>query len=303
MLEKSGWGQDNMSIDLLQTKMKKLNNALMVNFSVEPDLLPPDVLREHEDICDAYSDFGGRLLAGLKGEAAAVRFSIMYFVLLGDMGFAVLSNLMKQASSLGFYTLLDAYGISSPVSAKHSADMIWGEGSKLPCDGILISGYYGSEIIKPFLPYCENQKKDLFVAVRSPNRSSSEIQDLLTGSRTVHMAAADYVNRYGSNTRGKYGYSRIGIAASATAGDSVKMLRCKYPQLFMMIDGMEVTGANAKNASYGFDNLGRGAIVCVGSSVTCAWKEEEYSGMDFVQAAIAAARKQQKRLDRYISIL
>lgn len=292
-----------MSVDVLQTKIKKLNRALMVNFSVEPELLPEEVLKAHEDICEAYADFGTRLLTGLKGEVAAVRFSLMYFVLLGEKGISVLSDLMRLSSMLGFYTLLDAYGISSPVSAKHSADKIWGEGSMLPCDGILISGYFGSEIIKPFLSYCENQKKDLFVAVRSPNKSSSEIQDLLAGSRTVHMAAADYVNRFSTNTRGKCGYSRIGIAASATAGDSVKMLRAKYPQLFMLIDGMEVTGANAKNASYGFDNLGHGAVVCLGSSVTCAWKEEEYSGMDFVQAAAAAVKKQQKKLDRYISIL
>lgn len=292
-----------MSTDVLQKRIKKLNNALMVNFSVEPDLLPKEILSGYQDVCDAYREFGERLLAGLKGKVPAVRFSLMYFVLLGDRGISVLSDLMKRAASLGFYTLLDAYGIPSQAAARHSADRIWGEGSKLQCDGILISGYFGSEIMKPFLPYCENEGKDLFVAVRSPNKSSSEIQDLLAGSRTVHVAAADFVNRFGTNTKGKYGYTRIGIAASATAGDSVKMLRAKYPQLFMLIDGMEVTGANAKNASYGFDSMGHGAIVCLGSSVTCAWKEEEYKGMDFVQAAAAAAEKYQKKLDRYISIL
>lgn len=292
-----------MAIDVLQTKMKKLNNALMVDLSVEPELLPEAVLRAHEDTCDAYEDFCAQLLNGLKGEAAAVRFNLLYYVLLGEKGISVLSKLMKQAASLGFYTLLDAYGISSAASAKHSADSIWGSESSLQCDGILISGYYGSEIIKPFLPYCKEQKKDLFVAVRSPNKSSAEIQDLLAGSRTVHMAAADYVNRFGADTVGKYRFSRIGIAASATAGESVKMLRSKYPQLFILVDGMDVSGANAKNASYGFNNLGHGAIVCVGNSVICAWKEEEYKELDFVQAAVAAARKNQKKLDRYISIL
>lgn len=292
-----------MSTDVLQKRIKKLNNALMVNFSVEPGLLPKEILSAHQDVCDAYADFGERLLTGLKGKVPAVRFSLMYFVLLGDKGISVLSDLLRRAASLGLYTLLDAYGIPSQVAAKHSADRIWGEGSKLQCDGILISGYFGSEIIKPFLPYCENDRKDLFVAVRSPNRSSSEIQDLLTGSRTVHVAAADFVNRFGTNTKGKYGYTRVGIAASATAGDSVKMLRAKYPQLFMIIDGMEVTGANAKNASYGFDSLGHGAIVCLGNSVTCAWNEEEYKGMDFVQAAAAATEKYQRKLDRYITIL
>ena len=292
-----------MSIDLLQTKMKKLNNTLMVNFSVGEEVLPEQVVQAHEDFCDAYADYCAQLLTGLKGEAAAVRFSLMHFTLLGEKGVATLSNLMKRAASLGFYTLLDACGVSSAALAKQSADQIWGEGSKLPCDGILISGYFGSEMIKPFLPYCENQKKDLFVVVRSPNKSSSEIQDLLAGSRTVHLAAADYVNRFGANTVGKYGYSRTGIAASAMAGDSVKMLRAKYPKQFMIVDGMDAPGANAKNASYGFNNLGHGAICCVGISVTCAWREEEYREMDFVQAAVTAARKTQKKIGRYISVL
>lgn len=133
------------------------------------------------------------------------------------------------------------------------------------------------------------------MVVRSPNRSASEIQDLLTGSRTVHMAVADYVSRFGGNTVGKNGLSRVGIAASATAGDSVKMLRAKYPKLFMIVDGLEMTGANAKNASYGFNKLGHGAIVCAGSSVTGAWKEAEYKDMDFVQVSVEAARKVQKK--------
>ena len=117
------------------------------------------------------------------------------------------------------------------------------------------------------------------------------------------MAAADYVNRFGGNTIGKNGYSRIGIATSATAGDSVKMLRSKYPQLFMMIDGLEVPGANAKNASYGFNNLGHGAIVCAGSSVTCAWKEEEYKELNpekYADTVEKVIRIRANRLDRHL---
>lgn len=291
-----------MSIDLLQTKMRKLNNTLMVNLWVDEQMLPDQLLQAHENRCDAYADFYFRLLAGLKGEAAAVRFSLMQFALLGNKGLSLLSEVTKRAASLGFYTLLEVGGVSSAAAARFAVNRIWGDGSELTCDGILISGYFGSEIMKPFLTYCENRNKDLFVVVRSANKSASEIQDLLAGSRTVHVAATDYVNRFADNAMGKCGYSRICIAASATAGDSIKMLRAKYPRLFMLVDGLDVPGANAKNASYGFDHLGRGAIVCVGSGVTCAWKEEEYREMDFVQAAVAEARKAQKKIGRYISI-
>lgn len=291
-----------MSIDALHVKMKRQENTLMVDFSLDPELLPPAILEAYDDICDAYKQFCDQLLTGLKGKAAAVRFSVIHFVLLGERGIPILSELLAKASSMGFYVLLDVFGISSALAAKRAAERIWGEESPLPCDGILISGYWGTELLKPFLPYCQEKKKDIFVAVRSPNKSSSEIQDLLVGSRTVHMAAADYVNRFSTSAVGRFGYSCVCIAASATMGGSIKMLRSQYPQMFLLIDGLDASGANAKNASYGFNNLGHGAICCVGSSVTCAWNQPEYAGMSFAEAAAEAAEKAQRKINRYVTI-
>lgn len=287
-----------MSVDGLQTKMRKQGNNLMVDFTLRPERLPPQMLEAHGDICDAYKDFCMRLLTGLKGKAAAVRFSLTHFVLLGSGGAEALSELLKKASALGFYTLLEIYGISSAEEAGYAAERVWGEGSRFPCDGVLVSAYFGTEVIKPFLPYCEEKKKSLFVLARSANKTAFELQDLLAGSRMAHVAAADYVNRFAAGTVGKYGFSQVGIAASATVSDSVKMLRSKYPKLFMLIDGAELAGTTVKNASYGFNIYGYGAICCLGSPVTCAWTQSE--NVDFVQAAAAAAESFQARLKQYV---
>ena len=289
-----------MSIDALQAKIRKTEKMLMVDFTFDLEQLPPD--EEEKSLCDRYRDYCLRLLNGLKGKIPAVRFSLLQFTLLGEGGIEALSQLLNKASGLGFYTLLDVYGVASAPLAKFTASRIWGEKSKLPCDGLLISGYFGTELIRPFLPYCEENKKDLFLLVRSVNKSASEIQDLLAGSRMVHMAAADYINRFAMTTVGKYGYSQIAVAASATMGDSIKMLRASYQRLFILVDGMDVSGANAKNASQGFSGLGYGAICCVGSSVTCAWQQEEFAEMDAVEAAVSAVEKAQKKINRYVSV-
>ena len=42
-------------------------------------------------------------------------------------------------------------------------------------------------------------------------------------------------------------------------------------------------------------NWAMGQFFCVGHSVTCAWRVEEYMEKDSVQAAVAAARKTQKK--------
>lgn len=289
-----------VAIDILQAKIKKQGRTLMLDLSIMPESIPPVLMESSGNMFAAYREYARKLLQGLKTEVCAVRFQLLHFALMGEQGIGLLSELLKYASSQGYYTLLDIPGLMSPEAAAFGAGSVWSEESSFPCDGVLVSGYPGSDIIKPFLPYCEKSKKDLFVVVRSANRSSSEIQDLLAGSRTVHMAAADNVNRYGSSTIGKYGYSRVGIVAAATAGDSVKMLRTKYPSLFMIVDGLDCSGANAKNCSYGFDRMGHGAIVCLGSSVTTAWKE---GGEDYVQAAATAAQKARKRIERYVTVL
>ena len=290
-----------MAIDILQNKIKKQGRTLMLDLSIKADEVPPVLLQASAGPVDACRDYSRKLLQGLKTQISAVRFRLLHFALMGEKGISLLSELLKYASSQGYYTLLDIPGLMSEEDAAFSAGRIWGEDGIFPCDGVVVSAYPGSDVIKPFLPYCQEQKKDVFVAVRTPNRSAPDIQNLLAGSRTVHMAAADNVNRYGGTTIGKFGYSRVGILAAATAGDSVKMLRAKYPGLFMIVDGLDCSGANARNCSYGFDRMGHGAIVCLGSSVTSAWKED--SGEDYLLAAVSSAQKARKRIERYVTVL
>ena len=290
-----------MAIDILQNKIKKQGRTLMLDLSITADDVPPVLLQASAGPVDACRDYSRKLLQGLKTQISAVRFRLLHFALMGEKGISLLSELLKYASSQGYYTLLDIPGLMSEEDAAFSAGRIWGEDGIFPCDGVVVSAYPGSDVIKPFLPYCQEQKKDVFVAVRTPNRSAPDIQNLLAGSRTVHMAAADNVNRYGGTTIGKFGYSRVGIVAAATAGDSVKMLRAKYPGLFMIVDGLDCSGANARNCSYGFDRMGHGAIVCLGSSVTSAWKED--SGEDYLLAAVSSAQKARKRIERYVTVL
>lgn len=292
-----------MAIDILQQKIRKLGNSLMVDFSIFPDELPAPLVASCNGEAEAYGAFCRSLLTGLKGVVPAVRFRFLLFSLYGEKGMELLRDITSYASSLGFYVLLDMPGVQSVKEAEFAARKIW-EDEMLTCNGVLISGYNGSDIVKPFLPFCEEKKKDLFVIARSPNKSASELQDLLAGSRTVHMAAADYVNRYGVNTVGKYGYSRVGVLISATVGDSIRMVRAKYPKLFMITDGLDTPGANAKNCASGFDKLGHGSLICVGSSVTGAWKEKQDSDeIDYGACALEEIQKINKRVSRYVTIL
>lgn len=292
-----------MSIDLLHEKIRKLKNPSMVDFGIKPDALPPHLLEEEGSAVKAYSRFCRELMAGLKGIVPAVRFSFGAFALMGPDGLAELSALLKTAGEMGFYVLLDSPEILSPWAADRVAETVFGEETIYPCDGLLVSPYIGSDAIKPFIPACKDSKKDLFAVVRSPNKTASELQDLLTGSRLVHDAAMDMVKRFGEPIFGKCGYSRIGALVSAGSPNSLKSLRAKYPHTFLLVDGLDYPSGNAKNCSFAFDRLGYGAVVCAGPSVTAAWKEGESDGHDYVELAVQAAERMKKNLTRYVTIL
>lgn len=288
-----------MSVDILQEKIRKTKNPSMLELTMPVSDLPPQFSQNAE----GYASFCRELLVHLKGILPAVRVSFSAFVLLGHDGLYHLSQTLLFAREQGYYVLLDAPEVLSPSAAKFTAEKLLGEGSIYPCDGLVISGYLGSDVIKPFLPYCKKEKKDVFVVARTANKSAPELQDLLSGSRTVHTVAADHVNRYGADTAGKFGYTQVGILAAASAADSLRTLRSKYPKLFLLLDGYDYPNANAKNCSFAFDKFGHGAAACGGMGITCAWKEAESDGADYLEQAKTAAERMKKNITRYITVL
>ena len=282
-----------MSIDIMQEKIRKTKNPSVLELAMAVSDLPPQFAQNAE----GYAAFCREVLEHLNGFLPAVRVSFSSFALLGHDGLYHLSETLKKAGELGYYVLLDAPEILSPAAAKITAESLLGEGSIYPCDGLVISGYLGSDVIKPFLPYCKKGRKDLFVVARTANKSAPELQDLLAGTRLVHAAAVDHVNRYGADTAGKFGYTNVGVLAAASAAESLRNLRTKYPRLFLLLDGYDYPNANAKNCSHAFDRFGHGA------GITCAWKAAESDGSDYLDHAKAAAERMKKNLTRYVTVL
>ena len=288
-----------MSIDYLQEKIRKTKNPSVLELAMPVSDLHPKFAQNGE----GYAAYCRELLEFFQGSIPAVRVSFTAFALLGHDGLYQLSEILKKAAELGFYVLLDAPEILSPATAKMVADTVFKPDSIYPCDGLVISGYLGSDVIKPFLPYCKKEKKSLFVVTRTANKSAPELQDLLAGTRLVHAAAADHVNRYGGDTAGKSGYTNVGILAAASSAESLKNLRTKYPKLFLLVDGYDYPNANAKNCANAFDKFGHGAAVCGGMGITCAWKEAEPGEEAYLDHAKTAADRMKKNLTRYVTVL
>lgn len=292
-----------MSVDKLQERIRKMKNPSVVDFNVLPEHIPPHIQERDTFFVTAYEYFCTELLNGLNDTVPAVRFSLGAMSLYGADGMVVLQKLLNTAKSLGYYVLLDAPDAFSRQDAIRGANLLFREDSEFVFDGLIVNAYIGSDSLRPYLDKLKQTGKDLFAVVRTSNKSAPELQDLLTGSRLVHMAAADVVNRYAETTVGRSGYSQVGVVAAASTSSCLRNIRAAYKSLFMLLDGYDYPNANAKNCSNAFDKLGHGAAAMAGVSITAAWQEEPANERDFVRLAVESAQRMKKNLLRYITIL
>lgn len=280
-----------MAIDALQNKIRKMKSPGCVVLSPVPELIPPGM---------TAGEYCCAVLRAVRETVPAVRVNFGAFAMLGGDGLEQMKAVLTQARELGYYVILDWLRLETPEEARYAARVILTE-EVYPCDAVNICGYAGGDCIKPYIQ-AAGTDKDVFVVLKTANKSAAELQDLQTGGRLVHTAGADFLSRWGETSVGRSGYSRVAAMAGAYNASSVKALRQKYPKLFLLVDGVDATGANAKNASAAFDKLGHGALCCAGNSILGAWKEAE-EGTDPITAAAEAVERLKRNLTRYVTIL
>ena len=282
-----------MSMDVLKNKIRKLRNPSALTIAPTLDTLPP-----------AYAGVAGmgeycrKVLEALKGVLPAVKVSFSHFALLGAEGLQELQSVLDAAKKLGFYVILDWQRQEDEPSAKAAAKLLL-SGGIWQCDAVVLSCYPGSASVKPYIQEANAERKDVFVVLKTAGKSGSELQDLQTGGRTVYTAGADLLAKWGDPALERCGYSRVAAVGNASHMASLKVLREKYPRLFLLVDGLEAGNANARNASFAFDRMGYGALVC--SNLLTAWIETPEN--DPVEEVVNAAQKMKRNISTYVTVL
>ena len=91
-------------------------------------------------------------------------------------------------------------------------------------DFATVNPYLGSDGIKPFLEVCKEEKKGLFILVKTSNPSSGEFQDQLIDGKPLYELVGEKVAQWGEECMGD-NYSYIGAVVGATYPEMGKVLR------------------------------------------------------------------------------
>ena len=310
-----------MSIDLLQQKIRKMKSPLCFGYDPMPDRIPPYLLAQAREefgdttkaLASAYEMFGRGLLDALAETVPAVQFQPVCFEAIGPEGLEVLGRLTRYARDKDYYVILDTSFSSIEEIAEVEARTCFGgmkigeqEYAPYYTDAATLNAFFGTDGIRPFLPYCKEQNKAVFLLVRSSNRSGREVQDLYAGDRNIYTVLADLALRMTpEDSIGSSGFSPIGMIVGANRSAILKQLRSSYDQFFFLVIGYGAQGGRAGDVRYAFNRYGHGAVVCAARSIICAWQnqEDDPEGLHYAEQALKAAQKMRLDILGYVSIL
>lgn len=145
-------------------------------------------------------------------------------------------------------------------------------------DFVTVNPYLGSDGVKPFMKVCKEEKRGIFVLVKTSNPSSGEFQDRLVDGKALYELVGEKVAEWGAECMPENGsYSYVGAVVGATYPEQGKILRKVMPNTFILVPGYGAQGGKGADLVHFFNEDGLGAIINSSRGIIAAYKQEQYA--------------------------
>ncbi|MBR4580021.1 MAG: orotidine-5'-phosphate decarboxylase [Lachnospiraceae bacterium] len=145
-------------------------------------------------------------------------------------------------------------------------------------DFVTVNPYLGTDGVKPFIDVCAQEKKGIFVLVKTSNPSSGEFQDRPiadANNRPLYEIVGEKVNEWGMDCMGDK-YSYVGAVVGATYPEMGKVLRDIMPNSLILVPGYGAQGGKGADLVHFFKEDGTGAIVNSSRGIIAAYQSDKY---------------------------
>ncbi len=291
-------------INRLVEKIEKLGAPIVVGLDPMLDYIPQHILKK------AYSEKGEDLAGAAEAlwiynkgiiDATydlipAVKPQIAMYEQFGIEGLKVFKKTVdyckeKDLIVIGDIKRGDIGSTSSAYAIGHLGKvMIGGKAFRgFDEDFVTLNPYMGVDAINPFLDICKEERKGMFILVKTSNPSSGDFQDQLVGDRPLYELVGKKVAEWGEQHMGS-NYSYVGAVVGATYPQMGKILRELMPKAYILVPGYGAQGGKAEDLVHYFNKDGLGAIVNSSRGIIAAYKQKGYEC--FGEQAYADASRQ-----------
>ncbi|MBQ8970823.1 MAG: orotidine-5'-phosphate decarboxylase [Lachnospiraceae bacterium] len=300
-------------IEEIQRKEAPIVVGLDPNLKFIPKYIQKKAYEEYGETlkgaAEAVWQFNKAIVDAVSDLIPAVKPQIAMYEQFGIPGLIAFEKTVSYCREKGLIVIGDIkrgdIGSTSECYARgHLGKTKGGEGlfSAFDEDFATVNPYLGSDGVLPFTEICKQEKKGIFVLVKTSNPSSGEFQDrVIEGeNRPLYEIVADKVREWGEETVGKHGYSLVGAVVGATYPEEGRRLRELLPKSYILVPGYGAQGGRGKDLKHFFQKDGLGAIVNSSRGIIAAYQSdgfESFGEEGFADAAREAVLRMKEDIN------
>ena len=278
-------------INQLVANIKKTGAPIVVGLDPMLNYIPEQVQQKAfaeygetlEGAAEAIWQFNKEIVDKTYDLIPAVKPQIAMYEQFGLPGLAAFKKTVDYCKEKGLVVIGDIKrgdigSTSAAYAVGHIGKVIVGSKTYAPFDEdfVTVNPYLGSDGVNPFLDVCKEEKKGIFVLVKTSNPSSGEFQDQKIDGRPLYELVGEKVAAWGSEVMGDE-YSYVGAVVGATYPEMGKVLRKVMPKAYILVPGYGAQGGKGKDLVHFFNEDGLGAIVNSSRGIIAAYKQEQYA--------------------------
>ena len=278
-------------IDRLIEKIRKTNAPIVVGLDPMLSYVPEQIQRvafeqfgeTPEGAAEAIWQYNKGIVDAVCDLIPAVKPQIAMYEQFGIEGLKAFQKTVDYCHEKGLVVIGDVKrgdigSTSAAYATGHLGKVQIGSKSYAAFDEdfATVNPYLGTDGIKPFVDVCREEKKGIFILVKTSNPSSGEFQDRLIDGRALYEYVGEKVTEWGADCIGASGYSAVGAVVGATYPEQGKILRKLMPKSFILVPGYGAQGGQGKDLVHFFNEDGLGAIVNSSRGIIAAYKQDKY---------------------------
>ncbi|MBQ9122725.1 MAG: orotidine-5'-phosphate decarboxylase [Lachnospiraceae bacterium] len=289
-------------INQLVSKIQKTGAPIVVGLDPMMKFVPEHIqkaaLKEFgatlEGAAEAFWQYNKGIIDAIYDLVPAVKPQVAMYEQLGIPGMIAFKKTVDYCKEKGLVVIGDIKrgdigSTSEAYAVGHLGKVdVWGKSYYgFDEDFVTVNPYLGSDGVNPFIKVCQEEKKGLFILVKTSNPSSGEFQDRLIDGKPLYEHVGEQVAKWGEQCMGD-NYSYIGAVVGATYPEQGKILRKVMPKTFILVPGYGAQGGKGADLVHFFNEDGLGAIINSSRGIIAAYQQEKYTSFGAANYADAS---------------
>ncbi len=278
--------------ELLKEKASEFGSIVCMGADPVLERIPVN----ENDVEKKITKFYSEIIDAVVSENAvpgAIKPNYAFYAQYGFPGLKALKKVCECVKEKGIPLILDAKrGDIGKTNAAYAREVFefW------QADCVTLSPFLGSDSVGPFVRWCEEKGKGIYLLNRTSNKGAAEIQNLVCQGKEFYSIISERIVEWGRNAKGN-----VGAVVGATSIEEFEKITGFFVQskavVPLLIPGVGAQGGSASDVAAAMKKAGYDlqlARINSSSGINYAFEKQETE--DFAGAAVKAIKELNKEI-------